>query len=145
MMNFGKSRARRMSDDPAKRVKFSDVAGLQEEKEELEEIVDFLRAPKKYTQLGARIPKGVLLVGPPGTGKTLLAKAIAGEAGVPFFSISGSDFVRCSSVSVHRESATFSRKQRKMRRVSFSSMRSMQWPDEEEPVWAAVTMSVSRP
>ena len=93
MMNFGKSRARRMSDDPAKRVKFSDVAGLQEEKEEVEEIVDFLRAPKKYTQLGARIPKGVLLVGPPGTGKTLLAKAIAGEAGVPFFSISGSDFV----------------------------------------------------
>ena len=93
MMNFGKSRVRRMSDDPAKRVKFSDVAGLQEEKEELEEIVDFLRAPKKYTQLGARIPKGVLLVGPPGTGKTLLAKAIAGEAGVPFFSISGSDFV----------------------------------------------------
>ena len=93
MMNFGKSRARRMSDDPAKRVKFSDVAGLEEEKEELEEIVDFLRAPKKYTQLGARIPKGVLLVGPPGTGKTLLAKAIAGEAGVPFFSISGSDFV----------------------------------------------------
>ena len=93
MMNFGKSRARRMSDDPAKRVKFSDVAGLQEEKEELEEIVDFLRAPKKYTQLGARIPKGVLLVGPPCTGKTLLAKAIAGEAGVPFFSISGSDFV----------------------------------------------------
>ena len=93
MMNFGKSRARRMSDDPAKRVKFSDVAGLQEEKEELEEIVDFLRAPKKYTQLGARIPKGVLLVGPPGTGKTLLAKAIAGEAGVPFFSISGSDFI----------------------------------------------------
>ena len=93
MMNFGKSRARRMSDDPAKRVKFSDVAGLQEEKEELEEIVDFLRAPKKYTQLGARIPKGVLLVGPPGTGKTLLSKAIAGEAGVPFFSISGSDFV----------------------------------------------------
>ena len=93
MMNFGKSRARRMSDDPAKRVKFSDVAGLQEEKEELEEIVDFLRAPKKYTQLGARIPKGVLLVGTTGTGKTLLSKAIAGEAGVPFFSISGSDFV----------------------------------------------------
>ena len=93
MMNFGKSRARRMSDDPAKRVKFSDVAGLQEEKEELEEIVDFLRAPKKYTQLGARIPKGVLLVGPPGTGKTLLAKAVAGEAKVPFFSLAGSDFV----------------------------------------------------
>lgn len=93
MMNFGKSRAKMMVDDPAKRVTFANVAGLQEEKEELEEIVDFLRAPKKYTKLGARIPKGVLLVGPPGTGKTLLAKAIAGEAGVPFFSISGSDFV----------------------------------------------------
>lgn len=93
MMNFGKSRAKMMVDDPAKRVTFSNVAGLKEEKEELEEIVDFLRAPKKYTKLGARIPKGVLLVGPPGTGKTLLAKAIAGEAGVPFFSISGSDFV----------------------------------------------------
>lgn len=93
MMNFGKSRAKLMVDDPAKRVRFSNVAGLKEEKEELEEIVDFLRAPRKYTKLGARIPKGVLLVGPPGTGKTLLAKAIAGEAGVPFFSISGSDFV----------------------------------------------------
>lgn len=93
MMNFGKSRARRMPDDPEKRVTFADVAGLKEEKEELEEIVDFLREPKKYTRLGARIPKGILLVGSPGTGKTLLAKAIAGEAGVPFFSISGSDFV----------------------------------------------------
>ena len=93
MMNFGKSRAKLMTDDPAKRVTFANVAGLKEEKEELEEIVDFLRAPKKYTRLGARIPKGVLLVGPPGTGKTLLAKAIAGEAGVPFFSISGSDCV----------------------------------------------------
>ena len=93
MMNFGKSRAKLMTDDPAKRLTFANVAGLKEEKEELEEIVDFLRAPKKYTRLGARIPKGVLLVGPPGTGKTLLAKAIAGEAGVPFFSISGSDFV----------------------------------------------------
>ncbi len=93
MMNFGTSRAKLMTDDPAKRVTFANVAGLKEEKEELEEIVDFLRAPKKYTRLGARIPKGVLLVGPPGTGKTLLAKAIAGEAGVPFFSISGSDFV----------------------------------------------------
>ena len=92
MMNFGKSRAKLMQPD-AKKVTFSNVAGLKEEKEELEEIVDFLRAPQKYTALGARIPKGVLLVGPPGTGKTLLAKAIAGEAGVPFFSISGSDFV----------------------------------------------------
>ncbi len=92
MMNFGKSRARMYTDDK-KAVNFTKVAGLNEEKEELEEIVDFLREPGKYTKLGARIPKGVLLVGPPGTGKTLLAKAVAGEAGVPFFSISGSDFV----------------------------------------------------
>ena len=92
MMNFGKSRAR-MYTDENKSVNFTKVAGLREEKEELEEIVDFLSAPGKYTKLGARIPKGVLLVGPPGTGKTLLAKAVAGEAGVPFFSISGSDFV----------------------------------------------------
>ena len=92
MMNFGKSRAK-MTTDENKNVTFENVAGLREEKEELEEIVDFLRSPRKYTKLGARIPKGVLLVGPPGTGKTLLAKAIAGEAGVPFFSISGSDFV----------------------------------------------------
>ena len=92
MMNFGKSRATMISPD-ARKVTFKDVAGLQEEKEDLKEIVDFLKDPKKYLQVGARIPKGVLLVGPPGTGKTLLAKAVAGEAGVPFFSISGSDFV----------------------------------------------------
>ena len=90
MMNFGKSRARMSRDN---RVNFNSVAGLQEEKEELEEVVDFLKNPQKYTSVGARIPKGLLLVGPPGTGKTLLAKAVAGEAGVPFFSISGSDFV----------------------------------------------------
>jgi cell division protease FtsH len=92
MMNFGKSRAKMISPD-ARRVTFENVAGLQEEKEELQEIVTFLKEPGKFTQVGARIPKGVILVGPPGTGKTLLAKAVAGEAGVPFFSISGSDFV----------------------------------------------------
>ena len=92
MANFGKSRAK-MSDEAAKNTTFKKVAGLEEEKEELQEIVDFLKNPQRYTDLGARIPKGVILVGPPGTGKTLLAKAVAGEAGVPFFSISGSDFV----------------------------------------------------
>ena len=92
VMSFGKSRAR-MQDPSRNKVTFADVAGADEEKEELQEMVDFLKNPKMYTELGARIPKGVLLVGPPGTGKTLLAKAVAGEAGVPFFSISGSDFV----------------------------------------------------
>jgi cell division protease FtsH len=92
VMNFGKSRAK-MTTDENKTTTFKNVAGLDEEKDELKEIVDFLKSPKKYIQVGARIPKGVLLVGPPGTGKTLLAKAVAGEAGVPFFSISGSDFV----------------------------------------------------
>ncbi len=90
MMNFGKSRARMTRDN---KENFSSVAGLAEEKEDLEQVVDFLRDPRKYTEVGARIPKGIILVGPPGTGKTLLAKAVAGEAGVPFFSISGSDFV----------------------------------------------------
>ena len=91
-MNFGRNRAK-MTNPSDKHITFAQVAGLREEKEELEEIVDFLKSPKKYIQVGARIPKGVLLVGPPGTGKTLLAKAVAGEAGVPFFTISGSDFV----------------------------------------------------
>ena len=92
VMNFGRSRTR-MQDSTKNKVTFADVAGADEEKEELEEMVDFLKNPKAYTEMGARVPKGVLLVGPPGTGKTLLAKAVAGEAGVPFFSISGSDFV----------------------------------------------------
>ncbi|MGI6158220.1 MAG: ATP-dependent metallopeptidase FtsH/Yme1/Tma family protein, partial [Saccharofermentanales bacterium] len=91
-LSFGKSRAK-LSDPTQNKVTFEDVAGAEEEKEELQEVVDFLKNPKKYTELGAKIPKGILLVGPPGTGKTLLARAVAGEAGVPFFSISGSDFV----------------------------------------------------
>ena len=90
-MGFGKSKARRL--DTKKKTTFADVAGADEEKEEMAEIVDFLKSPQKFNELGAKIPKGVLLVGPPGTGKTLLARAVAGEAGVPFFSISGSDFV----------------------------------------------------
>lgn len=93
MLNFGKSRAQRINPNDENAKYFRDVAGLKEEKEELEEIVDFLQNPDKYTEIGARIPKGIILVGPPGTGKTLLAKAVAGEAGVPFFSLSGSDFV----------------------------------------------------
>ncbi len=92
-MSFGKSRARKHQNKPGQEITFADVAGLQEEKEELGEIVDFLRKPKKYTEIGARIPTGVLMVGPPGTGKTYLSKAVAGEAGVPFYTISGSDFV----------------------------------------------------
>ena len=90
-MGFGKAKVRK--DDGRRKTTFADVAGADEEKEEMAEIVDFLKDPKKYNELGAKIPKGVLLVGPPGTGKTLLARAVAGEAGVPFFSISGSDFV----------------------------------------------------
>ena len=116
VMNFGKNRAKVASPD-AKKVTFKDVAGADEEKQELEEIVDFLKEPTKYTQMGARIPKGVLLVGPPGTGKTLLAKAIAGEAGVPFFSISGSDFVEMLLVLVHQELEIFLQMLRKMRHV----------------------------
>lgn len=143
MMNFGKSRAK-MSTDENKKVTFDNVAGLREEKEELEEIVDFLRSPRKYTKLGARIPKGVLLVGPPGTGKTLLAKAIAGEAGVPFFSISGSDFVEMFVGVGASVSGIYLKKPRKMHRVSYSLMRLMQWQGAEEPEWVAVTMNVSR-
>ena len=92
-MSFGKSKAKLFTPTDGKKVTFEDVAGADEEKEELKEVVEFLKSPQKFSAMGARIPKGVILVGPPGTGKTLIARAVAGEAGVPFFSISGSDFV----------------------------------------------------
>ena len=142
MMNFGKSRAKMSRTNS---VNFSKVAGLEEEKEELEEIVDFLKNPKKYTDVGARIPKGVILVGPPGTGKTLLAKAVAGEAGVPFFSISGSDFVEMFVGVGASRVRDLSRTQRRTRRVSSLLMRSMPLRDAAVPVWAADMTSASRP
>lgn len=122
-MNFGKSRARRYDEDNIK-ITFKDVAGADEAKQELEEVVEFLKHPKKYNDLGAKIPKGVLLYGPPGTGKTLLAKAVAGEAGVPFFSISGSDFVEMFvGVGASRVRDLFEQA-KKSAPVSFSLMRS---------------------
>ena len=139
MMNFGKSRAKMTLGD--KSVTFAQVAGLKEEKEELEEIVDFLKEPGKYTGVGARIPKGVLLEGPPGTGKTLLAKAVAGEAGASPDLISW----KCSSVSAHPVCAICLKKQSIMHLVSYLSMRSMPWQDGVVPVWAADTMRESRP
>ena len=143
MMNFGKSRARMISSADNK-VTFKDVAGLQEEKEELEEIVDFLKDPVRYTSLGARIPKGVILTGAPGTGKTLLAKAVAGEASVPFFSISGSDFVEMFvGVGASRVRDMFE-EAKKNAPLLYSLMRLMLLQDEEEQVWAAATMRENR-
>ena len=136
MMNFGKSNAH-LSSENDKKILFRDVAGLEEEKEDLAEVVDFLKAPEKYTRVGARIPKGVLLVGPPGTGKTLLAKAVAGEAGVPFFSISGSDFVEMFVGVGHPVSVTCLKRARPMRRALFLSTRSTPWRGAEEQEWAA--------
>ena len=143
-MSFGKSRAR-MSTDSDRKITFAEVAGLQEEKEELEEIVDFLKAPKKYIQVGARIPKGVLLVGPPGTGKTLLAKAVAGEAGVPFFTISGSDFVEMFVGVGASVCGICLTRPNGMRPASFLLMRSMLSQDGAAPAWAAATMKENRP
>lgn len=143
MMNFGKSRAKMSMGN--KSVTFAQVAGLKEEKEELEEIVDFLKEPGKYTGVGARIPKGVLLEGPPGTGKTLLAKAVAGEAGVPFSASQVLISWKCSSVSVHPVCVICLKKRSTMHPVSCSSMRSMPWRDAVVPVWAADTMRESRP
>lgn len=144
MMNFGKSRARMSSPDDNKKVTFDKVAGLQEEKEDLAEVVDFLKSPQKYTKVGARIPKGVLLVGPPGTGKTLLAKAVAGEAGVPFFSISGSDFVEMFVGVGASRVRDLLKKENVMHHVLFSLMRSMRLQGSVEPVWAVDMMRESR-
>ncbi len=140
VMNFGKSKARLyMRSD--KDVTFKNVAGADEEKEELAEIVDFLKYPDRYMKLGARIPKGVLLVGPPGTGKTLLARATAGEAGVPFFTISGSDFVEMFVGSGRQESVICLRVQRKMPPVLYSLMKSMPSDDTAGQDSAAETMN----
>ena len=138
-LSFGKSRAR-LHSSQQKKVTFKDVAGVEEAKEELQEIIEFLREPQKFQKLGGRIPKGVLLIGAPGTGKTLLARAIAGEANVPFFSISGSDFVEMF-VGV---GATCSSRARKTRRASSSSMKSTRWAGIAAQAWAAVTTSVNR-
>ena len=126
VMNFGKSKAKLHTDD-RKKVRFTDVAGADEEKAELVEVVDFLKDSRKFVEVGARIPKGILLVGPPGTGKTLLARAVAGEASVPFFTISGSDFVEMFvGVGASRVRDLFENA-KTMRHVLSLSMRSMRW------------------
>lgn len=143
VMSFGKSRAKQ-ADKNANKVRFSDVAGAEEEKQELVEVVEFLKDPRKFSALGARIPAGVLLEGPPGTGKTLLAKAVAGEAGVPFFSISGSDFVEMFvGVGASRVRDLFDQAKRLLL-PSSSLMKLMLSAASVVPVWAAATMNVSR-
>ena len=145
MAKFGSAHTRTLTDKD-KKVTFDDVAGADEEKEELQEIVEFLKDPKKYISLGARIPKGVLLVGPPGTGKTLLAKAVAGEAGVGFLSISGSDFVELYvGVGASPASGTCLSRPRRTPRPSSSSTRSTPWAASGARAWAAATTSGSRP
>ena len=143
VMSFGKSKAKRVSVDSPK-VTFKDVAGCEEAVEELHEIKEFLENPKKFQQLGARIPKGVLLYGPPGTGKTLLARAVAGEAGVPFFSISGSDFVEMFvGVGASRVRDLFDQAKQNAP-ASSSSTRSTPSAATAAPAWAAATTSASR-
>ena len=141
---FSKSPAKRY-ETSNKPVTFADVAGLEGVKHDLEEVVEFLKNPAKFQRLGGRVPKGILLMGPPGTGKTLLARAVAGEAGVPFFSISGSaSSSRCSSASAPAACATCSRRPRRPRRRSCSSTRSTRWAACAAPDWAAGTTSASR-
>ena len=144
VMSFGKSRAKRMAPDSPK-IGFKDVAGVDEAVEELQEIKEFLESPKKFQALGARIPKGVLLYGPPGTGKTLLARAVAGEAGVPFFSISGSDFVEMFvGVGASRVRDLFEQAKQATRRASSSWTRSTPSAGTAAPGSAAGTTSASR-
>mgnify|MGYP000046093607 CR=1 FL=1 len=125
VFSVGKAKAQLFDKDNDRKVTFKDVAGLAEAKQEVEEIVSFLKNPEKYTELGGKIPKGASLVGPPGTGKTLLAKAVAGEADVPFFSLSGSDFVEMLSVWEHLAYVTCSARQKRKLLVSYSLTRSM--------------------
>jgi len=142
-MSFGKSRAR-MVNQSDKSVTFADVAGVDEAKEELQEVVEFLKDPKKFTRLGGKIPRGVILVGPPGSGKTLLARAVAGEASVPFFSISGSDFVEMFvGVGASRVRDLF-QQATSTRRASSSSTRSTPWAASAARAWAGATTSASR-
>ena len=144
IMNVGKAKVKDEHENK-KTATFADVAGEDEEKEELKEVVEFLKSPDKFNTLGARIPHGVLLVGPPGTGKTLLARACAGEAGVPFYSISGSDFVEMYvGVGASRVRDLFDKPKRPCP-ASSSSMRSMPWAVSAAQVWAAATTSGSRP
>ena len=142
-MGFGKSRARMLTEKQG-RVTFEDVAGIDEAKAELQEIVEFLKDPQKFQRLGGKIPKGVLLVGPPGTGKTLLARAIAGEANVPFFTISGSDFVEMFVGVGASACATCSSRARRTRPASSSSTKSTRSAAIAAPAWAAATTSASR-
>ena len=141
--SFGKSKAR-MLDEANNTTTFADVAGCEEAKEEVKELVDFLKDPQRFQKLGGRIPRGVLLVGPPGTGKTLLAKAVAGEARVPFFSISGSDFVEMFVGVGAAGCATCSSRPRRVRRASSSSTRSTLSAAIVARGWVAVTTSASR-
>lgn len=143
-MSFGRSKAKAANKEDIK-VRFSDVAGAEEEKQELVEVVEFLKDPKRFTKLGARIPAGVLLEGPPGTGKTLLAKAVAGEAGVPFFSISGSDFVEMFvGVGASRVRSLFE-DAKKQHQLSSLSMKLMLLDVNVESVSAEVMTNVNKP